>query len=205
MELTPKDLSWRNVYKLMVGAVVPRPIAFVSTISDTGVLNLAAFSFFNAVCPQPFILSFAPMLRGEDGEKKDTLRNIERTGEFVVNAVTDRIVRPMNETAPEFPPEIDEFKVSGLTPEPSRRVRPPRVLESPVAMECKLLQIVNFGTQPGAGSLVLGEVVHMRIHDDVYEDGKILPDLLAPIGRMAGDEYIRTTDRFQLKRPILRV
>jgi flavin reductase (DIM6/NTAB) family NADH-FMN oxidoreductase RutF len=201
MQLDPKTLAWRDVYKLMTGAVVPRPIAFVSTQSRDGILNLAAFSFFNAVCPEPFIISFAPMRRGSDGQKKDTLRNIEETGEFVVNVVTEDIVEKMNLTAPEFPPEVDEFQISGLTPVQSTKVAPPRVGESPIAMECKLKQIISFGDHVGSGNLVLGEVVYLHVRDDLYDDGRILIDKYRPVARLAGDEYARVTDRFVLKRP----
>jgi flavin reductase (DIM6/NTAB) family NADH-FMN oxidoreductase RutF len=201
MEINPDSLAWRDSYKLLVGAIVPRPIAFVSTVSQDGVRNLAAFSFFNGVCPKPFIISFAPMLRGSDGQKKDTLRNIEDTKEFVVNIVTEDIVEQMNLTAPEYEPNIDEFSVSGLTPSASRVVRPPRVAESPIQLECKLVDILTFGETVGAGSLVLGQVVHVHVRDDVYRDGRIDVDMLRAVGRMAGHDYARTRDRFALERP----
>lgn len=203
MEIVPESLAWRDSYKLLVGAIVPRPIAFVSTESKAGIRNLAAFSFFNGVCPRPFIISFAPMLRGSDGQKKDTLRNIEETGQFVVNVVTEDIVQAMNETAPEFPPDVDEFVVSGLTAIPSVSVKPPRVKESPIQMECELYQTIQFGDEPGAGFLVLGKVLRMHIQDDLYFDGKIDGYKLKPVARMAGDEYAKATDRFHLKRPTL--
>jgi flavin reductase (DIM6/NTAB) family NADH-FMN oxidoreductase RutF len=204
MEFIPDELPWRDCYKLLVGCIVPRPIAFVSTVSKDGIRNLAAFSFFNAVCPKPFIISFAPMFRGSDGEKKDTLRNIEDTGEFVVNIVSEDIVAAMNETAPEFPPEVDEFAVAGLTPVPSMVVRPPRVQESPVQMECQLVQVLQFGEGPGGGCLVLGKVVRIHVRDDVQRNGRIHPDVLRAVGRMAGDDYCRTRDRFAMPRPTLK-
>lgn len=201
--IRPDDLPWQDSYKLLIGSIVPRPIAFVSTVSGEGVRNLAAFSFFNGVCPRPFIVSFAPMLRGTDTGKKDTLRNIEETGEFVLNIVSEDIVERMNLTSPEYPPEVDEFLVSGLTALPSTVVKPPRVLESPVQMECKLVQIVTLGSEAGSGSLVLGraEVIHVR--EDVYENGRIDPDKLQAVGRMAGNAYSRTQNRFDLRRPTL--
>ncbi|OFW75084.1 MAG: hypothetical protein A2201_13175 [Alicyclobacillus sp. RIFOXYA1_FULL_53_8] len=200
MEISPEDLEWRDSYKLLTGSIVPRPIGFVSTISPAGLHNLAAFSFFNGVCPRPFIVSFAPMQRG-NGEKKDTLRNIEDTGEFVINVVSEDIVVRMNETAPEFASDVDEFVVSGLTPIASSVVKPPRVLESPINMECELVQVIHFGDEPGAGSLVLGKVVRLHVRDDLYFDGKIDSWKLAPVARLAGDEYCKATDRFRLKRP----
>ncbi|MCL6452214.1 MAG: flavin reductase family protein [Alicyclobacillus sp.] len=201
VHLTPGDLPWRDSYKLLIGAVVPRPIALVSTVSADGVRNLAAFSFFNGVCPKPLVVAFAPMWRGSDGGKKDTLRNVEETGQFVVNVVSEQIVEQVNRTNPEYPPEVDEFLVSGLTPLDSECIRPPRVAESPVQMECSLLQVVTLGAEIGAGSLVLGRVERMHVRDDVYRDGKIDPDALLAVGRMAGDVYARTRDRFSLRRP----
>jgi flavin reductase (DIM6/NTAB) family NADH-FMN oxidoreductase RutF len=201
VEIVPNSLPWRDAYKLLIGAIVPRPIAFVSTVSEDGIRNLAAFSFFNGVCPQPFVISFAPMWKGSTGGKKDTLANIEATKEFVVNIVTEDIVQKMNLTSPEFPPDVDEFDVAKLTPVDSVKVKAPRVLESPINMECKLLQVVNFGNEIGSGSLVLGEVVQMHVRDDVYFDGKIDPDMLRAVARMAGSSYATTRDRFELVRP----
>lgn len=195
--------NWADNYKLLVGAIVPRPIAFVSTEDAAGNRNLAAFSFFNGVCPKPFILSFAPMRRA-DGGKKDTLRNIEQTGQFVVNIVSEAIARQMNAASPtpEFPPEVDEWEVSGLTPIASIKVAPARVMESPVHMECELVQVVDLGgDEAGAGSLVLGRVVCAHVREDVMTRGRVDVDALAPIARMAGNEYARVTDRFQMVRP----
>jgi len=205
LQIEPASQAWKDTYKLLIGAIVPRPIAFVSTVSGSGVLNAAAFSFFNGVCPKPFIVSFAPMLRGSDGSRKDTLRNIEETREFVINIVTEDNVAFINQTAPEFPPDVDEFAVSGLTPVASVKVKAPRVAECPVQFECELEQILSFGDEPGAGSLVLGRVVLIHVHPNVYDDGRILPDALRAVGRMAGSDYVRTTSnsRFELSRPTL--
>lgn len=202
IEIDPQTQAWTDNYKLLVGAIVPRPIAFVSTLSAAGARNLAAFSFFNGVCPKPFIVSFAPMRRG-DGRKKDTLVNIEETGEFVINIVSEEIAKQMNATSPtpDFDSDIDEWVVSGLTPVQSVKVTPSRVLESSIQLECRLVQVLEFGeAQAGAGSLVLGEVVRMHLRDDVYQNGRINPDVLRPIARMAGSEYARVSDRFQMQR-----
>jgi flavin reductase (DIM6/NTAB) family NADH-FMN oxidoreductase RutF len=150
----PATTEVRNVYKLMVAAIVPRPIAFVSTIGADGILNLAPFSFFTAASADPPVICFAPMIRANaerDGGRKDTLRNIQATGEFVVNIVSEEFAAQMNICSAEFPPEIDEFQASGLTPVPSDLVRPPRVKESHVHMECRLLEIVNVSAKPLGG------------------------------------------------------
>lgn len=141
------------------------------------------------------------MVRGSDGSQKDTLNNIRATGEFVVNIVSEDMAAQMNACAPEFPPEVDEFVKSGLTRVPSDLVRPARVAESRVNMECKLVQIVDVSTKPFGGSLVLGEVLRFHIADALFDNFKIDPDLLRPIGRMGGPTYTRTTDRFDLQRP----
>lgn len=197
-------MAWRDAYKLMIGSIVPRPIAWVSTISGAGVRNLAPFSFFTAVCPDPMTICFSPMRRGTDGAKKDTLVNIEETGEFVVNIVSEGLVRQMNATSAEFGPEVDEFAAAGLTPLPSAVVGPPRVGESRFAYECKLLQVLHVGeARAGAGALVLGTVHRLYVADELLEEGRINRELLAPIGRMAGHDYVRCTDRFTLPRPEL--
>jgi flavin reductase (DIM6/NTAB) family NADH-FMN oxidoreductase RutF len=187
-----------NVYKLLVGAVVPRPIAFVSTISPEGVANLAPFSFFTVASANPPVLCFTASFRQNP---KDTLVNIRATKEFVVNVVSEEFAAKMNACSGEYPYGTDEFAVSGLTHAPSDLVRPPRVKESHINMECKLLQTVEVSTQPLGGTLILGEVVRFHIDDAIFEDFRIDPDKLAAVGRMAGNTYARTMDRFDLIRP----
>jgi flavin reductase (DIM6/NTAB) family NADH-FMN oxidoreductase RutF len=200
--IDPGSMPWRDAYKLMVGSILPRPIAWVSTVSPEGVLNLAPFSFFTAVAPDPMTICFSPMRRGTDGAKKDTLANIEATGEFVVNIASERLAEAMNVTAAEFAPEVNEFAEAGLTPMPSVTVKPPRVAECLVAYECKLLQVIAVGeARAGGGALVLGTVQRLFVADEVVEEGRIKLDLLQPIGRMAGNDYVRCTDRFTLTRP----
>jgi flavin reductase (DIM6/NTAB) family NADH-FMN oxidoreductase RutF len=195
-------MPWRDAYKLMIGSIVPRPIAFVSTVSAGGVRNLAPFSFFTAVCPDPMTLCFCPMVRGSDGQKKDTLVNVEATGEFVINIVSEPFAGQMNATSAEFPPEVDEFAAAGLTPAACETVRAPRVAESLVSYECRLLQVVHVGDgRPGSGALVMGAVQRIHLAPAVVQDGRILLDVLQPIGRMAGNEYVRCTDRLTLVRP----
>ena len=200
MVIDPKSTEPFNIYKLLIGSILPRPIAFVSTMGADGIYNLAPFSFFTAVSANPPCIAFAPML-SLAAKRKDTLNNAERLGEFVVNVVSEDIVRQMNETSAEFPPEVDEFEVSGLTPVPSDLVAVPRVKESHIAMECKLRQVVEMSSLPLGGSLVIGEVVRFHIDDEYFNDYRIDVDKLRPIGRMAGFTYTRTNDRFDLVRP----
>jgi flavin reductase (DIM6/NTAB) family NADH-FMN oxidoreductase RutF len=201
MIVDPAVAAPADVYKLMVGVIVPRPIAFVSTLSASGIRNLAPFSFFTGISANPPIICFSPMIRGSDGTKKDTLRNIEETGEFVVNIVSEDIAQQMNLCAPEYPAETDEFEVSGLTPAPSELVKPPRVAESRINMECRLHQVVHVSPQPLGGSLVMGEVLRFHIADALFSDFKIDQDQLHAIGRLGGPTYVRTTDRFDMQRP----
>ena len=201
MTVDPAHSQPRDVYKLMVGAIVPRPIAFVSTLSADGVLNLAPFSFFTAISANPPVICFSPMIRSSDGQKKDTLRNIEATGEFVVNVVSEEFAAQMNLCSQEFPPEVDEFAASGLTPLPSEAVKPPRVAESHIQMECRLVQVVHVSPKPLGGSIVLGEVLRFHVDDAIIANFAIDPDKLLPIGRMGGPTYTRTTDRFNMERP----
>jgi flavin reductase (DIM6/NTAB) family NADH-FMN oxidoreductase RutF len=203
--LDPSLMEWKEAYRLVTGSVLPRPIAFVSTISPDSIPNLAPFSFFTVVAAEPLTLAFCPMRRGSDGSKKDTLVNIEATGEFVINIVSESFVAQMNQTSAELPPEVDEFQVAGLTPLPSAVVHPPRVGEAQVAFECKLYQIIEVGgNQPGAGAMVLGTVERIHVSYEVLKDGKIDIEALRPVGRLAGSEYVRCTDRFSLLRPAAR-
>lgn len=199
--LDMSTLSHQDRYKLLVGSVVPRPIAFVSTTSVDGVNNLAPFSFFNVVCSNPPTVCFSPMRKGPSALKKDSLVNIEATGEFVINVVDESFVGPMNMCSADFEPDESEWVACGLTAVPSEVVAPPRVAESPVQMECKLRQIVEISDQPGGGSLVIGEVVRMHVRDDLYEKGRVVTERWNPIGRMAGATYVRCHDTFELERP----
>ncbi|MCZ2073464.1 MAG: flavin reductase family protein [Bryobacteraceae bacterium] len=201
MIIDPCAESPRNVYKVMIGTIVPRPIAFVSTLSADGIRNLAPFSFFTAISANPPVICFSPMIRGSGSGRKDTLRNIEATREFVVNIVSEDFVQQMNTCSGEYPPEVDEFEVSGLTPVFSDMVRPARVKEARVNMECKLVQVVHVSERPLGGSIVLGEVLRFHLDDTIVEDFRIDPDKLSAVGRMGGATYVRTTDRFDLVRP----
>ncbi len=202
MDINPAELEGKYFYRLMTGTVVPRPIAWVSTVNEQGQPNLAPFSFFNLVCYRPPTLLFCPEVRGTDGSPKDTLNNIRATQEFVVNLVTEATAEAMNRTATELPPEVDEFEFGGVTPIPSAEVKPPRVAESPVNFECKLLQIVDIGDGgPGAGWIVIGEIVHLHVADEVLlPDYKTDIQTLHPIGRLSGYSYTRISDIFEMRR-----
>jgi flavin reductase (DIM6/NTAB) family NADH-FMN oxidoreductase RutF len=201
MIIHPQDHDRRDIYKLMIGAIVPRPIAFVSSVSLEGILNLAPFSFFTGISANPPVVCFCPMIRRSDGARKDTLNNVEATREFVINIVSEEFAEQMNLCSAEFPPEVDEFEQSGLTPIPSKLVRAPRVKESHINLECKLLQVVHVSPRPLGGSIVVGEVLCFHVEDGLIDDYRIDPDKLRPIGRMGGASYTRTTDRFDLVRP----
>ena len=197
----PADHSPGDIYKLMIGAIVPRPIALVSSVDEANVRNLAPFSYFTACSSNPPVVVFCPILRPLPPMAKDTLRNIMATREFVVNIVSEEFVERMNATAATVGPEVDEFALSGLTPIASDLIKPARVAESHVQMECRLLQIVQVSDKPGGGSLVLGEVMRFHVDRDLIENFRIEPDKLRAVGRMAGSTYVRTTDRFELERP----
>ena len=201
----PAECQPRQMYKLMTGIIVPRPVALVSTISRDGVANLAPFSFFCGVGAVPPTVLFCPALRpgtsAATGEPKDTLRNVEETGEFVINVVSEAIAAAANASSAEVSPQVDEFVLSGLTPIASEAVRPPRVAESPAQMECKLLQIIYTGHAPSSGVIVLGEIVRFHVREDLVENFRVDPAGLDAVGRMAGNTWVRTRDRIELIRP----
>jgi flavin reductase (DIM6/NTAB) family NADH-FMN oxidoreductase RutF len=202
MNVRPDEFPHREFYNILISTVAPRPIAWVSTLNH-GHLNLAPFSFFNVVSAKPPMLGFSPALRLVDDKPapKDTLRNIRETGEFVVNMVTFAVAEAMNITSGEYHRSVDEFALAKLTTRPSLLVAPPQVAESPVSFECKLNRILDFGTEPGSSSLVIGEIVSVHFDDSVLKEGRFDPDTLDLIGRMGGTQYSRTTERFNMIRP----
>jgi flavin reductase (DIM6/NTAB) family NADH-FMN oxidoreductase RutF len=190
-----------DVYHMLVGLVNPRPIAWVSTVSAAGVVNLAPFSFFNAFGANPPVVVFSPTLR-RDGTKKDTLLNIEATREFVVNVSVAALAETINLTAKEIPAEQSEVDLAQLHTLPSLKVKPPRIQESPAALECRVIQILPVGNGPISANLVIGEVLAMHIRDDVLDpSGRPDPFKLQTISRLGGEYWGRTTDLFELKRP----
>ena len=201
MQHEPNTQNFVETYQHLIGIVTPRPIAWVMTISATGVANLAPFSFFNAFGANPPIVVFSPTLK-RDGSKKDTLRNLEATGEFVVHSAVAKLAEKVNLTSKELPPDESEIELAELHTVPSLRVKPPRLVEAPTAMECKVLQIIPTGKGPIAGNLVIGEVLMIHVADDVLDStGRVDPRKLQTVARLNGDFWCRTTDLFELPRP----
>lgn len=202
MEIVPSTLPHQSIYKIMIGSIVPRPIGWISTIDADGQHNLAPFSFFNAVCSNPPTVLFCPSIRGSDRSEKDTLRNIRANGEFVVNIVSESLAEAMNLSSAELFHGDDEFVYAGVTATPSQKVKPPRVAESLVHYECIVRQIIDISDQPGGGSVVIGEVLHLHMDDSVMiGTDKIDVLKLKPVGRLAGASYCRVNDLFDLTRP----
>jgi len=197
MIVDPSALSHRDRYQWMIASIVPRPIALVSTISPEGIVNLAPFSYFTGISSTPPIVAIA-VGAGRNG-RKDTARNLELTKEMVVNVVTEELSKPMVLTSGDWPPERSEFDVAGLHPIPCDLVRPPRVAESPLAMECKVTQIVSVGPDPT--DLVLGEIVRIHAKEEILTHGLPDPRKLRPLARLGGDLYARLGETMDLPRP----
>jgi len=192
-------LPHRDRYAWMISSVVPRPIAWVSTLSKEGVCNLAPFSYFNGVCSDPPIVSIA-IGRKRGGVKKDTLTNIEETGELVINVVSASLLERMVATSGEYAPEVDEFEVAGLTPVPSSMVQPPRVREALLSFEAKLVRVVEVGAQPTG--LVLAELIAVHCDDSILDAGGFPdPSKLNPISRLGGQYYANLGELTVIDRP----
>lgn len=201
MQLDVEGANVVEVYQMLVGLVTPRPIAWVTTLSPRGVVNLAPFSFFNAFGANPPIVVFSPTLR-RDGSKKDTLLNLESLGEFVIHAAVESLAEKVNASSRELPPEESEVELVGLSTLTSTKVKPPRLREAPVAMECKVRQILPMGSGPIAANLVIGEVLVMHVSDDMLDaKGKPDPRKLKMVARLGGEYWCRSTDLFEQKRP----
>jgi flavin reductase (DIM6/NTAB) family NADH-FMN oxidoreductase RutF len=198
VQFNPKELTEKDVYKLLVGSVVPRPIAWVSTISTEGVVNLAPFSFFNVASRNPPMLciSIGPGVGEREGTEKDTLVNIRNQKEFVINVVTSTLGNEMQKTSENLPSNVDEFEAAGLTTLDSTIVKPKRVKEAPIQMECQLEQIIQLGSD----HLVIGRMVRYHINDDYYLGNyKVDLEKLQPLGRFAGN-YSESREFFSLPR-----
>ena len=203
MIIDPKDILFQEAHKLMIGSIIPRPIALVSTISKEDRVNLAPFSYFNGVCSKPPTIVFCPARRGWDGKEKDTLVNIRETEEFVVNIVSESFAEKMVACSTDFDPDIDEYEISNLSKINSKKIRPPRVEEAKISFECTLNQIVEIGDGgAGSGFIVIGTIVLFHVDDSVYDNGKIKLQNLNPLGRLAGNSYSRTKDTFEIIRKV---
>jgi flavin reductase (DIM6/NTAB) family NADH-FMN oxidoreductase RutF len=193
-----EDTESQDKYKLLSGVVVPRPIGWIGTRRDDDSFNLAPFSFFNAVSVNPPIVLFSG---GHHPDRpKDSVAFSRKTGEFTVNIVSEECADAMNVTSGSFTADDDEFAIAGLTPVMGTKVNAPMVAESPANLECRVVDILDLGTD-GHIQIVVGQVAAMHIREDALEGTRVNNDVLAAIGRMAGDYYINTRDRFQLTRP----
>jgi flavin reductase (DIM6/NTAB) family NADH-FMN oxidoreductase RutF len=198
------DISQTNaldVYRLLISVVTPRPIAWVTSVDAEGRVNLAPFSFFNVFGADPPVVVFAPN-RKRDGSKKDTLHNVETTGQFVVNAAVAELAAEVNLSSKELPAGESEVDLTGLSVLPSMKVKPPRLAESPVSLECLLRQVLPIGQGPLSANLVIGEVVMMHVAERILDErGRVDPRKLRTIARLGGDFYCHTSDLFQMQRP----
>ena len=195
MDFDPAALSPRDAYRLMISCIIPRPIAFVTTLSREGATNLAPFSFFNGVSSDPPVVSIAVASK-RDGSKKDTWRNIEETGEYVINVVVPELMDAVIIGAKELPHGVSELDLSGLKTLPSTKVKPPRLEASPINLECTLLRIVEVEET----ALILGRVVMVHAKDEIVDGGRVDPRRLTFVGRLGDDLYCRVNDLFERKR-----
>jgi len=204
MKIDTNDLSLQDSSHFMTDIVVPRPIAWVSTVDENGVFNLAPFSCYGLVSGLPMVVGFS-VGSYRDGQKKDTLRNIELTKEFVINVVTAPLASAMNVTSASYPREVSEFVKAGLTPIKADIVNAPMVVESPVKMECRVIQIIDFGKTPVTNTFILGSVLRVHVADEFWNKSTRRIEGLKPIARLGGegDLYCRTEDTFQMKRPTI--
>jgi flavin reductase (DIM6/NTAB) family NADH-FMN oxidoreductase RutF len=203
VQLDPQALGQRETYKLLIGCVVPRPIAWISTVDPQGARNLAPFSFFNGIGSNPPAVSVSINYVEAPDQRKDTLRNIIATGEFVVNIVSEELAQAMNATAANYPPEIDEFTVAGLSAAPCLTVRAPRVAEAPVSLECSLFAQVPVGQGPGSSTLVVGVIQMIHVRSDIINDRNHIDiTKLRPIARLAGSSYAYVHETFDMVRPV---
>ena len=198
ISIVPTDLDPRAAYRLLISVVVPRPIGWTSTIGVDGTLNLAPFSFFNAVSNMPLTVMISVGQR--KGALKDTLRNVQETGEFVINLVNEELATAMNETSGEWAYEVNEFDRSGVTPASSIDVKPPRVAEAPIALECQVKQIVS--VIDTTYTMILGRVLRFHLRSDLLRPNGMVDALrLKPLARLGGDEYATLGGVLEMKRP----
>ncbi len=200
MKTFTTDGLFSDNYKFLIGSIIPRPIAVISTRNVDGSNNLAPFSFFTAVSAKPMIIAFCPLIRTATGEFKDTVKNILREKEFVLNFCTMKNYEKVNLASTELPYGEDEFSFTGLTPIDSDLVKAKRMKESPVQFECVFRDMLCYGKEAGAGSLITGEVKLVHVDESIMKDGKIVTDLFEAVGRGAGNDWFKTDSRFELAR-----
>ena len=200
MNIATAELPTPDIYKLLVGGITPRPIAWISTRSDQGVDNIAPYSFFSVASVNPPILSYT-QVNPQAGSDKDTLTNLLATKECVVHIVNTETMQKMNRSCAGLPPDQSEFEFADIASEPSQRVAPLSVSDSPVRYECRLREVIRMGDQPGTGSLVLLDVVSVFVADHLYQDGKVNQQALDSVGKMGGDFYSSTKTLESLARP----
>jgi flavin reductase (DIM6/NTAB) family NADH-FMN oxidoreductase RutF len=195
MIIDPAALTTAELHRFMIGVVIPRPIAFVSSLSKHGKRNLAPFSFFNAIASKPPLLSVSINDRG--GAQKDTLRNIRETEDFVINIVNEPLLAPMVHTSGDWLPDVDEFELAGLTAVASEKVKAPRLGEAPVSMECVLERIIELE----GNNLVIGRLVWAHAKDELFVDGRVDPTRLLAVGRLGGIDYTVVREIIRMARP----
>lgn len=201
-KIDPKQISERENYKFLIGSIIPRPIAFVTSISEDGVVNAAPFSFFNIVSSNPPMISVS--IQRKKGEPKDTARNIRAKEQFVVHIVDTENVEQVNKTAANLPPDESEIAVAGLSLVKSEKIDVPGVKEAKVRLECVLEKALELGgDDENAGcDLIVGKVVYYHIEESLYEDGRIDPKGLGAISRLAGNDYAEIGEQFTIERPL---
>ncbi len=205
LKIDPIEYGNKKLFKLLLGGVAPRPIAFASTIDKDGNHNLSPFSFYNAFGVNPTTLIFSPNRRGRDNTTKHTLDNLKEVPEVVLNAVTYDMVHQMSLTSTEYNKGVNEFIKSGLTPLESTKVKPLRVAESPIQFECKVREIIETSGKAGSGNLVICEIVYIHIDEKILDiHGEIDTDKLDLVGRLGGDYYVRTSGnaKFTIPKPL---
>ena len=195
------DVPWNESYARLTEIIQPRPIALASTYDPDIGPNLAPFSFYNFISCDPLLLAFSPLISGRTGQKKDTLKNIEKNPEFVIATVTETIAKQVNDASAPYAHGDNEFDKVGLTPVKAEQVNAFLVKESPVNLECTLLEIRSYGNGGGAGNLIVGQIQRIHIDESVLTEGKVDPELLQAVGRMGGEDWSTTRDRFAFPRP----
>lgn len=201
ISIDPTSQSVQDNYKLLIGSIVPRPIAFVSTLSSDGVLNAAPFSFFNIVTANPPMVAIS--VQRKQGDQKDTARNAVASGEFVVHIADEDYIEAINITAANLPPDESEVALAGLTAIPSERVSVPGIAEAKIRMECVLEQALPLGgtEESPACDLLIGRVVRFHVAESLYSNGRINAEALRPVSRLAGSDYAKLGEQFSIDRP----